>query len=141
MKKLGVLLLVVVVLIGGVYFATRPAKEVEPLVEMSATELQTRIDAKESFTVYIYADNCSYCVSFRPVLEAFLINNEKTINKTNVTTNADYQLVATVLGDKFQGTPSIYSIENGKIADYVMGAKTQEELTTYEAKNETLFHA
>jgi len=140
MKKLGVLLAVIVLLLGGVYFATRPQAEKPVLLELTGAELQTKVDNKESFSVYVYSDTCSACKQFSPVLEAYLTKNKKEIYKIAVTEQEENTKVHEALGEKFQATPSLFSLENGSIVDYSVGAIPQEEIDNYATKNEKNFH-
>ena len=139
MKKLGVLLGVVALLLGGIYFATRPEDTSAILTELSAEELGTKMEQGEAFTIYVYSDTCNYCKVFKPTLLDYLKENKQSIYQVNVTNEPEWNQVKGLLGDKFQGTPALFSFTDGKIADYRVGNLPKEELANYAKINDQSF--
>jgi len=140
MKKLIILLASFAVLIGGLYFATVQAKaQPSMLITLKANEVKEKIDNGEDFSLYVYSDTCAYCKEFSPVLEGYLKENNVNIYRVATTSAQEHKAVSDMLGDKFQGTPSVFSFKSGAINDYLVGAQTKEALTKYAQKNQAIF--
>jgi len=133
------LLGVVAVLIGGLYFATTQANAQSMLVTVKPSEVKEKIDKGEDFSLYVYSDTCQHCKTFSPILEAYLKDNNVKIYRVATTLSGDSEAMGAILGEKFQGTPSIFSFKDGKIDDYFAGAKSKEELMAYAQKNQAIF--
>jgi len=129
----------VVVIIGGLYFATTQANAQSMLVTLQPKEVKEKIDKGEDFSLYVYSDTCQYCKTFSPILETYLKEHDVKIYRVATTLSADNDAVHALLGEKFQGTPSIFSFKDGKIDDYFAGSKSKEELMSYAQKNQATF--
>mgnify|MGYP003415868343 CR=1 FL=1 len=83
-KKIIILvsILVIALAIGGLVYASvtlnKKTEEMENhLIEISFTELQKKIDNKETFILVYTQESCSHCMMYKPTLKEeffFLIN-------------------------------------------------------------------
>lgn len=138
MKKIGIFAAVLVVLFGVLFYATtNNTQDSKVYTMMTVSDLEQKMNDKESFTVYLYSPTCSHCIEFNPILEKFLTDNNYKIGKLNV--DDGYSDLSRLLGDKFQGTPSIFTFKDGEIQDYSVGKKSAEELVKYQKKNPDAF--
>lgn len=138
MKKLAIIVGALVAILGSVFFLVNGSGTVESTVYtyIDETTLQQKINNKESFVVYLYGKNCSYCKAFAPTIEGYLEQNKFKINKVS---SDDSPNLKTIIGDTYQGTPAIYVYKDGVIADYMLGQKTEKELSAFVTKNSSVF--
>jgi len=139
MKKLMILLGVVGLLIGGVYFATLQAEGSSMLITLKASEVKEKMDKGDNFSLYVYSDTCVHCKAFSPVLQGYLKENVMQMYRVATTTKAEENAVRQLLGEKFQGTPTIVSFKAGAIADHMVGNQPKDMLAEYVRKNKEMF--
>lgn len=99
------------------------------LVELKIDQLQTKIDAKESFILVISQSECSHCAEYKPRLKKILANYnivgyyiEK--DKLNDDQTAQLNNIANI-----SGTPTTVFIVNGEeenTATRIVGGKSNE---------------
>ena len=99
------------------------------LVELKIDQLQTKIDAKESFILVISQSECSHCAEFKPRLKKILADYnivgyyiEK--DKLNDDQTAQLNNIANI-----SGTPTTVFIVNGEeenTATRIVGGKSNE---------------
>jgi len=139
MKKLGILLAAVAVLIGGVYWASLQTGGNPFLVSLQASEVKEKLEKGDDFSLYVYSDTCIHCKEFAPVLQDYLKEKDTKIYRVATTTASEDKAVKDLIGEKFQGTPSMFSFKNGELKDYFSGSKTKEYLNQYAEKNKAIF--
>ncbi|MGL5042768.1 MAG: thioredoxin family protein [Culicoidibacterales bacterium] len=139
MKKMALIVAGMLVLLGAVFFLTNtsaaPTSDIYTYIQED--ELVTKIANKESFVVYVYGKTCVYCQKFAPTIEGYLRSNKYQINKI---ASDDSPNLRQTIGETYQGTPSIYVYENGQIADYSVGQKSEADLAAFVTKNSKTFN-
>jgi len=107
--------LIVIILIGTVlYFSFKPKENY--LNNLNATELEEKINNKESFILVFTQDGCAHCEEYKPVLERVL-NEYKIkayeINLTELRKNEEEnKKVAKYFN--IQGTPTTVFVNDGE---------------------------
>lgn len=123
-KNIFIIIGIIVVafaVIGLVYASTtlnKKNKDIDShLVEISITELQEKVDNKESFILVISQTNCSHCAEYKPVLKEVL---------------ADYDIIAYEIDEKKLSTE-----ENGQLKNIanISGTPTTVFIVNGEEKN------
>jgi|GEM_PF-5583674 len=130
MKKLGILIAVLVVLFGGMFWAlTSGEKPVEIYNIINVDDFKQKVENKESFTVYFYGENCNHCIAYAPVLHKVLGEQGLIINRVAAEGTPYNQVKEFIesMDETFQGTPSIFTFENGIIVDYLAGYNQDKE--------------
>lgn len=110
MKKIFktiVLLFTIILLLCGC------SKE-ERIKEITFDEFKEKIANKETFAVYVGNDNCSHCISYRPILEKVLDDYNITIyhvdnSKLNDKEYAEFRTYINI-----SGTPTVAFITDGE---------------------------
>lgn len=149
MKKLLIILTILIAIIAVVFYSMTAGGQVqktELFTYVKLPDLEKKVESKENFVVYMYGQNCVYCKKFAPVLEGYLKENKYHIYKMEVEAYAN-RLVSekelnrfqTLIEENFQGTPTIYVYENGKISDYIVGNQPKQELAKFVEKNNGTF--
>lgn len=110
MKKIFktiVLLFTIILLLCGC------SKE-ERIKEITFDEFKEKIANKETFAVYVGNDNCSHCISYRPILEKVLDDYNITIYHVDNSKldNKEYAEFRTYIN--ISGTPTVAFITNGE---------------------------
>ena len=82
--------------------------------EISYKEFKEKIDNKESFPVYIGKENCSYCISYKPTLEAVVKENNITLYYIDYSKLKDKELIEFSSILKIDGTPTVAFITDGE---------------------------
>ncbi len=138
MKKLAIIVGAIVAILGSVFYLVSASGTAESNIYTYIDEatLEQKINNSETFVVYIYGKNCSYCKAFAPTIEGYLEQNKFQINKI---ASDDSPNIKTLIGDTYQGTPSIYVFKEGVISDYMIGQKTEKELSAFVTKNSSVF--
>ena len=120
-KKIGIILGIVLVIgaIIGLFYASKTlnnkAKEEDNhLVELTFSELQEKIDNKESFILLISQTNCSHCEEYKPILKEVLTENdiigyEVDQKKMTAEENSKLKDIANI-----SGTPTTVFIVDGE---------------------------
>lgn len=138
MKKLIMISVGLIVLFGSMLVLANISSNKSSNIYnfVTETELEQKINNKETFVIYIYGKNCSYCTKFAPTLDGFLNDNNYKINKIM---SDDSPNLKKIIGDTYQGTPSIYVFKEGLITDYIIGQKTLKELENFVRNNKSVF--
>ena len=100
------------------------------LKEISVNKLESLIDNKKDFILYIKQTNCSHCQEFQPnyvsVLNKYKVYSY-VINLTDIDEDA-YNKLKEITG--VEGTPTVYFFENGEMAfTKIEGAKSKDVIT------------
>lgn len=82
--------------------------------EITLDEFKEKIANKETFAIYIGNENCSHCISYKPVLESVLDEYDITIYHIDNSKldNKEYALFRTYIN--ISGTPTVAFITNGE---------------------------
>ena len=105
------------------------------------SEYKELIDAEDKFIVTVGQTGCSHCDAIRPALDRVVTNHNITINYLNLTDMDSEErqgFFASLDELEFDdpdfvekgsfGTPTTFTIENGKIIDYISGERTYSQL-------------
>lgn len=133
---------VIVLLIGGVFFAVNAGKvnQNEVFNFIDGVTLTEQVENKESFVVYAYGEYCSYCKEFAPMLEGYLAENGYKIDKmVTDTSEANYKALVDIVADKMQGTPAMYVFKDGELIDFIVGLPTRADFDAFTTKNAAYF--
>lgn len=86
----------------------------ERIKEITFDEFKEKIANKETFAVYVGNDNCSHCISYRPILEKVLDDYNITIYHVDNSKldNKEYAEFRTYIN--ISGTPTVAFITNGE---------------------------
>lgn len=86
MKKIYIIIggIVITVLLGIIlYFTLKPEKN--NLIELSGSELLTKLENKESFILVFTQTGCVHCNDYKPILNRVLIENDIKAYEINIT--------------------------------------------------------
>lgn len=86
----------------------------ERIKEITFDEFKEKIANKETFAVYVGNDNCSHCISYRPILEKVLDDYNITIYHVDNSKldNKEYAEFRTYIN--ISGTPTVAFITDGE---------------------------
>jgi thioredoxin 1 len=94
-------------------------------MEITASELQEKINNKEKMIVEMWAPWCGPCRMMKPVFERVALNNDTEVQMytMDVDQNRDY---AQTLG--IRSIPAIKVFSNGNVTDTVVGVINEEKI-------------
>lgn len=143
MKKAIFILLGVVLVFGGLFFAvdyknkqaignsdnpygkTKLDQETiklldDPLYQNQVTPntLAEKLENKEDVTLYIYSPKCSYCVQTTPILVPLAEEMDVNLEKLNL---LEFDTKKLRKEYSIEGTPTVIHFENGKEVDRIGG--------------------
>lgn len=121
--------------------------DVSMFTAMKSSEVTKKIKSGDKFLLFIGKSNCAYCQKILPVLQQAQTNYKYTtvyldINQESIS-SAEYQEMAALLDvkktvnnetkefGKFQYTPMIAVINNGKMIDGMIGYNTYENISSF----------
>jgi predicted bacteriocin transport accessory protein len=112
------ILLVIILSITGLVYAGRTLNqktenEEKHLIKIEFSDLEEKINNKETFILLLSQESCSHCAQYKPILKKILANHniyayELEIDKLSNKENAKLKDVANI-----SGTPTTIFIENG----------------------------
>lgn len=105
---------------------------------LSDEVVMSKVDNKESFTVYMYHEQCGTdCEKFEKIMDRVLQEQNYQINKINeVDPIPRFQ---TFLGEAAVTIPALVTIKDGKLHDYILAIQTEKQLLDYIKSNEVNF--
>ncbi len=129
---------VVIAAIAGLIFAgvtiNKEKKEKDKhLVQITISELQEKINNKETFILVVTKDGCSYCESYKPVLKDVLSEHDIVayeLNQSTLTSKED-QNTYEELVPNVTGTPTTIFFKNGEettISNRLVGALKRDKV-------------
>lgn len=130
-------IIIIIVLLGAflIYRLAFHTKEETKLINMTITDLEAKINNKESFVLVITQTGCSHCEQYLPELERALkeVNlNAYTLNITNLDQEGNETLQKYA---SFSGTPTTIFFKEGtetttlnRIVGYASKTKIMERL-------------
>ena len=94
-------------------------------MEISAKELQDKINNGEKIVVEFWAPWCNPCSMMKPVFERVALNNDTEVQMytMDIDQNRDY---AQTLG--IRSIPTIKLFSNGNVTDTVVGVMNEEKI-------------
>lgn len=100
------------------------------IVEINLDEFKQKIANKESFALYVGNENCTHCISYRPILEKVLADYKITIyqldnSKLDSEEYAEFRKYVNI-----SGTPTVAFIEDGEeetTLNRISGEATREQ--------------
>ena len=139
-KKNNLLLygLIVIIIIAGIFLVYKLAfanKEESKLINSSVTEIETKINNKETFILVISQTGCSHCEQYLPGLEKTLKEVNKEAYLLNITGLSNENADTLNKYVNFSGTPTTIFFHDGqekttlnRIVGYASKAKIIERL-------------
>ena len=132
------------------YSSNKPYEDAPNITVIDFDEYEELIYNQELFVVTVGQTGCSHCNAIRPALDRLVTKNNLKIyylNLTDLTSNERTRFYQTLnelefsdpnyLEDGSFGTPTTFTIEEGKIKYYISGERTYSKLVT-EFKNQGL---
>ncbi len=141
MKRLFQIVLVFLFLVGC-------SANKEPFIqtEISATQLQEKLDTHEDFVLMVERDNCAYCKAMNNYIEktkgehggieVFVLNttdfgfSRKSEDSNVLISNTDDGQILLQMAPYFSYTPAIYVIQDGKVVDSGIGFNQADATVT-----------
>lgn len=128
-NKFIIIVVAIIAVLLGIILIFNDDKE-SYLKEISVEELQTMIENKKDFILYIKQTNCSHCQEFQPnyvsVLNKYKVYSY-VINLTDIDKDS-YSTLVDITG--VEGTPTVYFFEDGeKSSTTIEGAKPKDVIT------------
>jgi len=119
MKKQNHLLLyatlaIAIVIVMICIFQGNDDSKPSPIREISFETMIQKFEAKETFILYIGANNCTHCLELKPILTGALNETGKIayyIDTAKLTDEEDNKLKEHV---EYRGTPNVAFIKNGQ---------------------------
>jgi len=96
---------------------------------ISYSELETKMNAKASFILYVSSETCSSCRDFKPYLDAFIVETSVVIYQIE----AFEQLPIDNSLIPFTYTPTLFFIENGEIVKTADPISEEDAFSSTEA--------
>lgn len=117
MKKnwiIGISVFIVVMILGTImYFVLNPKQN--NLIEITGTELLTKLEQKETFILLVSQEGCSHCEEYKPVLNRVLTENNIRAYELNLTNLRKDEELNKKFSSLFNidGTPTTIFINEG----------------------------
>jgi len=100
----------------------KQGKTVQPF----SGEISRRIQSGEKLLLYFYSPSCGACKSMTPVIDE-MRKNKNNVYKINLAKENERK-IGQIFG--VMGTPATVVIEDSKIAQFVLGARSKNFLTS-----------
>ena len=97
----------VIICIAIVFLISACNSSSSNIIDISSDDLKQKINNKETFILYIGNDNCSHCISYKPVLESVLKKYKIKIYHLD---NTKYE----INDFNIEGTPTVLFVEKGE---------------------------
>ncbi len=130
----GIIGLVAVALVIGltVYAFVKDAGEKEIVEEITYSEFKERVNKKEKSVILVGRDDCSHCISYKPVITK--VAQEYKFNVYYINTNTikdanDFDALWDFLGAS--GTPTTAIVAEGKLLAMREGELTRSDLIAF----------
>jgi thioredoxin 1 len=109
-------------LLAGFNGRMKKGKVIEPF----SGEISRKIQSGEKLLLYFYSPSCGACKAMTPVIDEMKRGN-KNIYKINLAKESERK-IGQIFG--VMGTPATVLVENSKIAQFILGAKSKNFLTS-----------
>ena len=111
MKKV---LKVLTLIIGFTFILMGCSTSKNHIKEITFEDFKEKINNKDSFVLYVGNEECSHCISYKPVLEKVLEDYDINIYHLNNRALSDKELSEFKSYVSISGTPTVLFIENGE---------------------------
>lgn len=94
--------------------------------DITPFRLHELLDNKATFPLYLYADYCSHCNDFKPILGEYIKNTHRQFYKCTFATEEEYNFVVKDYPEVFTnyiGTPAMLFIKDGELTYQVGNGK------------------
>ena len=109
-------------------------------IEITGVELDEMLAMNQSFLLYVYGANCSYCHKFSPILLDVLEEQSLQIFKIVVDTNEDnFAKVDAVINGGLNGWPALYVFADGEEIAQSVGLIDKQNLEIFVDANRQVF--
>ena len=130
----GIIGIVAVVLVIGltIYAFIKDAKTEEHIEEITYSEFKDKVDGSKKSVILVGRNDCSHCVSFKPVITKVAEEYDFTvyyINTNNITNQEDFDALWNFLGA--EGTPTTAVVQDGKLLAMHEGEMTRSDLIAF----------
>ena len=130
----GIIGIVAVVLVIGltIYAFIKDAKTEEHIEEITYSEFKDKVDGSKKTVILVGRNDCSHCVSFKPVITKVAEEYDFTvyyINTNNITNQEDFDALWNFLGA--EGTPTTAVVSEGKLLAMHEGEMTRSDLIAF----------
>ena len=134
MKKIGKLILLSLLVLPIFSCASKTEDlidvkriyHIESKVDITYEELESKINNKEDFILYIYDESCEACNNFEPILNTYIKNNKAQIYAI------DSMLIKTSNSlIPYSYTPTLGLIDNGEVKYKIDGVSEENIFSSY----------
>ena len=130
----GIIGLIAVILVIGltVYAFIKDAKTESYVEEITYSEFKSRVDKKDKSVILVGRNDCSHCVSFKPVITKVAEEYDFKvyyINTNTIDNETDFNALWDFLGAN--GTPTTAIVADGKLVAMHEGEMTRSDLIAF----------
>ena len=130
----GIVGLIAVILVIGltVYAFIKDAKTESYVKEITYSEFQDKVNGSKKSVILVGRDNCSHCISYKPVITKVAEEYDFTvyyINTNNINDETDFNALWDFLGA--DGTPTTAIVQDGKLLAMREGELTRSDLIAF----------
>lgn len=126
-------LLAVIAVIGlTIYAFVKDAKTESYMEEITYSEFKDKVNGSKKSVIMVGRNDCSHCVSFKPVLTKVAEEYNFTayyINTNNIKEESDFNALWDFLGAN--GTPTTAIVQDGKLIAMHEGEMTRSDLIAF----------
>lgn len=102
---------------------------------ISLSEFEAKILNKENITILISKSTCYYCVSYEPIINEVLNEQDKRIYRINILNLSTDEIEILRSYYKFIKTPTLFTVEDGIVKSELIGTKNKDDLSTWASEN------
>lgn len=119
-KVIGIIAIIVIIsAIIGLIYASSVLKGKENnldkrLIDLKYSELQEKIDNKDSFILVVSKTDCEHCIAYKPVLKEVLADHDLTAYEIRIDTLSKEELNSFSQIANITGTPTTIFIVDGE---------------------------
>ncbi|PFR94430.1 hypothetical protein COK43_02585 [Bacillus cereus] len=139
-KRIVPALFLVIIILGTIIYLWGQKNTGKSFIEVNNQELVQLLNSKEKFSLYIGRPTCPQCKELEPILKELLKESDREIYYYNVDdarseNEAEMKRLIKSLGVTV--VPTIEYIENGNVADKIVGLQKKQEIKSFLKKYET----
>ena len=130
----GIIGIIAVIAVIGltIYAFVKDAKTEEHVEEITYSEFKDKVDGKNKSVILVGRNDCSHCVSYKPVITKVAEEYDFTvyyINTNNIENVEDEEALWNFLGAN--GTPTTAVVANGNLVAMREGEITRSDLIAF----------
>lgn len=93
--------------------------------------------SKENTIVYLGSATCGWCTKFKPILESVVTENNLKVVYIDLSTvtKTEYNIIASIAGSSFTGTPTTLILNGDKVVDALGGFNEKENVISFFKEN------